>query len=176
MISKVMFGACAGFAALVAMALPLSQSAQAETPPVAAPAIHIDVPVKMKEAKIVFNMDHRAFAGDMPVGMKYMMLSSTRLPKVGTVVKIVGVFHGDAGYMLLNDQKYDAVRGVKTGNPYKGVLKALADHGVEIEECFVTMTAHHWTNSDLLPMVKVNSGAVARIVQLVQEGYVQIQP
>ena len=173
MISKMMFGACAGLAALVAVALPVSQSARAET---AAPAIHIDVPVKMKEAKMVFNMDHLAFAGDMPVGMKYMLLSSERLPKVGTTVKIVGVFHGAAGYMLLNDEKYNAVRGVKTGNPYKGIIKNLIDHGVEIEECFVTMTANHWTNSDLLPMVKVNSGAVGRIVQLVQEGYVQIQP
>jgi hypothetical protein len=33
-----------------------------------------------------------------------------------------------------------------------------------------------WTNADLLPGTKVNTGANFRIVELVQEGFVQIQP
>ena len=33
-----------------------------------------------------------------------------------------------------------------------------------------------WTNKDLLPVVKVNTGAVGRLIQLTQEGYAQIQP
>ena len=40
----------------------------------AADAIHIDIPVVLKEANVVFNMDHLAFAGDLPVGINYMHL------------------------------------------------------------------------------------------------------
>jgi intracellular sulfur oxidation DsrE/DsrF family protein len=47
---------------------------------------------------------------------------------------------------------------------------------VQIEECAVSMENHHWLNDDLLPGVKVHSGAIARLIQLVQEGYVQIHP
>jgi hypothetical protein len=38
------------------------------------------------------------------------------------------------------------------------------------------MLANHWRNADLLLGVKVDTGAIIRIVQLVQQGYVQIQP
>ncbi len=38
------------------------------------------------------------------------------------------------------------------------------------------MLDNHWGNADLLPGVKVDGGAIGRIVQLVQQGYVQIQP
>ena len=41
-------------------------------------AIHIDIPVKLEKANVVFNMDHLAFAGDMPVGIKYMHLLANR--------------------------------------------------------------------------------------------------
>ncbi len=34
----------------------------------AQPAIHVDIPITLKHANVVFNMDHLAFAGDMPVG------------------------------------------------------------------------------------------------------------
>jgi intracellular sulfur oxidation DsrE/DsrF family protein len=47
---------------------------------------------------------------------------------------------------------------------------------VQIEECAQTMKANQWRNEDLLPDVKVNAGANFRIVQLVQEGFVQLQP
>jgi len=40
----------------------------------------------------------------------------------------------------------------------------------------ISMKNHKWVNEDLLPGVKVSRGAVGRIIQLVQQGYVQIQP
>jgi intracellular sulfur oxidation DsrE/DsrF family protein len=52
----------------------------------------------------------------------------------------------------------------------------LLKQGVQIEECVVSMKNHAWDNEDLLPGVKVNAGAVGRLIQLIQEGYVQIQP
>lgn len=138
--------------------------------------IHIDVPVKLKQAKAVFNMDHIALAGNIPFGMKYMDLMSTRLKKKNVDLSIISVFHGRAGYMTLNDQAYNAAQHVTTGNPYKNMIKKLIDEGVQLEECAVTMKAKHWGNKDLLPGIKVNSGAIGRLVQLSQEGYTQIQP
>lgn len=138
--------------------------------------IRVDLPVTLKKAQVVFNLDHLAFAGDMPVGMKYMGLLAHRLKDLKAEGDIIGVFHGDAAYLTLNDAAYNAYRHVSTGNPYKGVLADLLKQGVHLEECAVSMKAHQWGNDDLLPGVKVNAGAVGRIIQLVQEGYVQIQP
>jgi uncharacterized protein len=78
--------------------------------------------------------------------------------------------------MLLDDDAYSRVRGWSRGNPYKDQIAALMAEGVQIEECAETMRDNHWRNADLLPGVKVDAGAILRIVQLVQQGYVQIQP
>ena len=34
--------------------------------------VKIDIPVYLKKGHVVFNMDHLAFSGDQPVGLKYM--------------------------------------------------------------------------------------------------------
>lgn len=146
--------------------------AMAETPE----PIRIDVPVVLKQTKVVFNMDHLAFGGDVPVGLNHMGLMAERFKTTGTQWSMVGVFHGDAGYMLLNDEAYNKVRKTKSGNPYKSRIEDLIKNGVQIEECAVTMRGNQWANRDLLPGVKVNTGADGRIVQLVQEGYVMLQP
>jgi intracellular sulfur oxidation DsrE/DsrF family protein len=67
-------------------------------------------------------------------------------------------------------------RSVTTGNPYKELIAELIKQGVQIEECAVSMNNHRWGNDDLLSEVKIHSGAVGRLIQLIQEGYVQIQP
>ena len=78
--------------------------------------------------------------------------------------------------MLLDDPAYNRVRNWERGNPYKKQIAALLRDGVEIEECGHTMAENRWGNSELLPGVRVNSGANFRIVQLAQEGFVQLQP
>jgi len=138
--------------------------------------IHVDILVVLKNANVIFNMDHLAFAGDLPVGINYMHLLANRFKELGTKGQIIGVFHGDAAYMTLNDKAYNAYRNVSTGNPYKGLIAELIKQGVQIEECAVSMKSHRWVNEDLLPGVKVNTGAVGRLIQLTQEGYVQLQP
>jgi len=95
---------------------------------------------------------------------------------MNTKGQIVGVFHGDAAYMTLNDKAYNGYCKVITGNPHKRLLAELLIQGVQIEECVVSMKNHAWGNEDLLPGVKVNAGAIGRLIQLIQEGYVQIQP
>lgn len=138
--------------------------------------IRIDVPVVLKQAKVVFNMDHAVFAGDTPIGLMQMGMMVDRFKQAGTEWAIAGIFHGAAGYMLLNDDAYNLARMTRTGNPYKAAIAHLLSEGVLIEECAVTMKANHWTNDNLLPGVKVNSGANLRIVALQQQGYVMLQP
>lgn len=41
-------------------------------------SIHIDIPVNLKKANVVFNMDHLAFAGDARAGIKYMHMLADR--------------------------------------------------------------------------------------------------
>jgi intracellular sulfur oxidation DsrE/DsrF family protein len=127
-------------------------------------------------AKVVFNLDHAVFQGDEPVGLDFLRLMVDRFHSQGTNAQIVAVFHGAAGYMLLDDAAYDRVRNWQHGNPYKDQIAALLRDGVQIEECAETMKVNHWRNEDLLPGAKVNTGANFRIVQLVQDGFVQLQP
>ncbi len=158
-------------AALSCQAARAASAAQAN-----ANGIEIDVPVVLKDAKVVFNLDHPAFEGDEPTGLNFMRLMLARFRADHASARIVAIFHGAIGYMLLDDDAYNRVRGSSHGNPYKDQIAALMAGGVEIEECGETMLANHWRNADLLPGAKVDTGAIIRIVQLVQQGYVQIQP
>lgn len=139
-------------------------------------AIHVDIPVKLTSAKVVFNIDQPLMSGDMPVGIGHMAMMAKRFKEDGTKGTIIGVFHSAAGYMLLNDAAYNRVRKIATGNPYKAMIAKLIADGVQIEECAVTMKNNGWGNADLLPDVKVNAGANLRIVELVQQGYVMLPP
>jgi len=138
--------------------------------------IEVDVPVKVEKADIVFNMHHLVFRGDMPVGIMYMQHLASRYRQQNIKGKIIGLFYGEVAYMTLNDSAYNQYRAVNSGNPYKKLIAGLLDQGVEIEECAVSMKGHNWSNEDLLPGVKVTTGAVLRLIQLAQQGYVQIQP
>jgi len=141
-----------------------------------APGIHVNVPVKIKHAKVVFNIDRRDFVGDTPVGLKYMEMLSRRFKSMGVNGKMIGLFQGEMAYLTLNDKSYDKARHVKSGNPYKHLIAKLMKNGIDIEECAVSMKGHHWTNADLLPGVRVTTGAVIRLIQLSQEGYTEIDP
>jgi intracellular sulfur oxidation DsrE/DsrF family protein len=154
----------------VMLTLPIASTAQT------APALKIDVPVVLKDAKVVFNMDHLVFEGATPTGLAYTKRISESFARDKTSWRIISVFHGPAGYMLLNDAAYDRVRKSAGGNPYKPLIAELQKTGVHFEECGETAHLNGWTNADLLPGVQVNSGATLRFIQLAQEGYVQIQP
>jgi hypothetical protein len=110
----------AGFLLAAVLSLTAAASFAAETS-----RIRVDVPVTLTRADVVFNQDHPAFASDMPVGIKYMKLMNKRLKESGMKGRIVGVFHGQAAYMTLNDRAYNANRHVSTGNPYKELIGEL---------------------------------------------------
>lgn len=144
-----------------------------------ADGIKVDIPVVMndlKDIKVVFNMDHPAFDGDKPVGMKYMLMLKNRMKEAKAPGRIIAIFHGGAAYMTLTDESYNKFRKITTGNPYKKLIEEMHASGIELEECMVSMGAHSWVNADLLPGVKVNGGAVGRLIQLGQEGYIAIEP
>ena len=157
--------------ACIALATPLASTAQT-----APAALKIDVPVVLKDARIILNMDHLAFADSTPVGLIWMKRIADHLTHERTPWQIVAIFHGPAGYMVLGDAAYDRARKSTAGNPYKPLIAELQKAGVRFEECGNTAHDMGWTNADFLPGVLVNTGANFRIVQLVQEGFVQLQP
>jgi uncharacterized protein len=138
--------------------------------------LHIEVPVPLKASKLVFNIDHPAFAADQPIGLAQMKLVMERYKAAQIPIQIVAVFHGAMGYMLLNDAAYNNGPKSWKGNPFKAQIEALQQEGVQFEICVNTAKRNGWVNADFLPGVKVDGGATLRIVQLVQDGYVQIHP
>ena len=138
--------------------------------------LQIDVPVAMKASKVAFSMDHPTFAGDQSIGLMYISLMLRNYAAAKVPVQIIAVYYGMAGYMLLNDEAYNKARKTTRGNPYKDEIAALQKQGVQFEECGQTARSNGWVNANLLPGVKVNTGANLRLVQLVQDGYVQLQP
>ncbi len=163
---------------LVAVLLSLAFIAPAiATDPATSPGgLKIDVPVELKPSKVVFNMDHLAFAADQSIGLNYMKLMIQNYRNANTPLEVIAVFHGALGYLLLNDDAYNKVRKSEKGNPYKDAIAALQKDGVQFEECGQTARVNGWVNKDLLPGVKVNTGANLRLVQLGQDGYIQIHP
>ena len=166
-----------GLGALVGMAFGVLVCAPMFAPPPAqGQQLRIDVPVVLKEAKVVLNLDHQAFEGDEPRGLRVLNDMVASFKRNQTKARIVAIFHGESGYMMLGDAAYDRFRNGRGGNPYKQQIAALMREGVEIEECGHTMAVRGWSNAELLADVKVNTGASLRIVQLVQEGFAQLQP
>lgn len=161
----------AGLAMLGAGALPVcgADGTQSE-------AIRIDIPVELREARVVFNLDHVAFDGDQPVGLQFIEVMVERFRSGPTKWQVVAIFHGPNGYMALADQTYDRVRHWTRGNPYKDQIAALQAAGVQVEMCAETMRLNGWGNAELLPGIKVNTGANFRLVDLVQKGFVEIHP
>lgn len=136
--------------------------------------LHIDVPVKLTEVKTVFSVGALAFEGDLPAAVFHMQLIEGDIADWKAAGQVVAVFHTNAGHVTLHDQAYNADRNVVTGNPYKELLGGLMKRGVQVELCGATAKAHRWGNIDLLPGVKVNTDAMARTTQLVQQGFVKI--
>jgi intracellular sulfur oxidation DsrE/DsrF family protein len=143
-------------------------------------ALHIDIPVKLEKANVVFDIGHLVLNGDMPFFLGDMDLLATDLSNWNVKGEIIAVFHGDAAYLVLNDASYDANRRVQTGhpiqtgNPYGKLIDGLMKQGVQIELCGATAAANHWTNKDLIPGVKVNTNAMVRVTELEQKGFTLI--
>lgn len=133
--------------------------------------LHIDIPTTLEKADVVIDFGHAVFRGDMPFALGDIDLLAADTHGWHSKGNVVVVFHGDAAYLILNDNSYDADRHVTTGNPYKSLLNGIMAKGVQLELCGATAKGNHWANADLLPGVKVNVNAMVRVTQLEQEGY-----
>ena len=136
--------------------------------------LRIDIPVRLTELRVAFSIAALAFEGDLPASIFNLQLITHDIADWQAKAQVIAVFHTNAGHVTLRDEAYNAERMVATGNPYKHLLAELMKRGVEVELCGATATAHKWGNADLLPGIKVNTDAMARMSQLVQEGFVQI--
>ena len=137
--------------------------------------LHIDIPTKLEKANVVIDFGHAVFAAPHePFALGDISLLDTDVQDWNAKGQIVVIFHGDAAYIVLNDESYNVKRNITTGNPYKKVLNGLMEKGVQLELCGATAKANHWGNANLLPGVKVNVNAMVRVTQLEQEGYTLI--
>jgi intracellular sulfur oxidation DsrE/DsrF family protein len=163
---------------LVALAISICIGLAAFAPEIAAAqteeALHIDIPTKLLKANVVIDFGHAVYLGDTLFALGDINLLATDVRDWKATGQIVVVFHGDAAYLILNDESYDANRHVTTGNPYKKVLNDIMAKGVQLELCGATAKGNHWGNANLLPGVKVNVNAMVRVTQLEQEGYTMI--
>jgi intracellular sulfur oxidation DsrE/DsrF family protein len=136
--------------------------------------LQIDIPVKLRELKMVFSIGVLQFEGDLPASMFHMQLIEDDIADWDARSDVVAVFHTNAGHVTLHDSAYNADRGITTGNPYKDLVANLIKRGVKVELCGATAKVHNWGNADLLPDIQVNTDAMARTGQLVQQGFVKI--
>jgi intracellular sulfur oxidation DsrE/DsrF family protein len=136
--------------------------------------LHIDIPVKLAEVKVAFSVAALAFEGDLPASLFHLHLIVNDISNWTAKSQVVAVFHTNAGHVTLHDQAYNADRNIATGNPYRLLVTDLMERGVQVELCGATAKAHGWGNADLIPRIKINTDAMARTIQLVQEGFVKI--
>jgi intracellular sulfur oxidation DsrE/DsrF family protein len=140
----------------------------------AADPLHIDIPTTLEKTNVVVDFGHAVFNGDMPFALGDVNLLVHDAHAWNASGNIVVIFHGDAAYMVLNDESYNANRHATGGNPYKKALDSLMAQGVQLELCGATAKGNHWGNADLLPGIKVNVNAMVRVTQLEQGGYTLI--
>ena len=136
--------------------------------------LHIDIPVKLKDVKTVYSIGALTFEGDLPASIFHLQLITNDIADSKAESEVIAVFHTNAGHVMLHDSAYNADRNIATGNPYKNLVADLIKRGVRVELCGATARAHHWGNTDLLPGIKVNTDAMARTTELVQQGFVKI--
>ena len=136
--------------------------------------IYIDIPVKSADVKVVFSIASLSFEGDLPASIFHLNLMVGDVADWNASSQVIAVFHTNAGHVTLHDTAYNVDRNVATGNPYKDLIADLLKRGVQIELCGATAKVHNWGNVDLLPGIQINTDAMARTTQLVQEGFVKI--
>ena len=136
--------------------------------------LHIDIPVKLTEVKVAFSIASKSFEGDLPACLFHLQLIVNNISDWKAKSQVVAVFHTNAGHVTLHDQAYNPDRNIATGNPYKKVVTNLMERGVQVELCGATAKVHGWGNADIIPGIKINTDAMARTIQLVQEGFVKI--
>jgi intracellular sulfur oxidation DsrE/DsrF family protein len=136
--------------------------------------LHIDIPVTLKDVKTIYSIGALEFEGDLPASIFHLQLITDDIADANARSEVIAVFHTNAGHATLHDGAYNVERNIATGNPYKALVADLMKRGVRVELCGATAKVHGWGNADLLPDIKVNTDAMSRTTELVQQGFVKI--
>ena len=136
--------------------------------------LRIDIPVTLGKVRNVFSIASLSFEGDLPAALFHIGLLMDDIARWNAEFEVVAVFHTNAGHVTLHDQSYDSDRNIQTGNPYRTLVTDLMARGVQVELCGATAQAHGWTNADVIPGIRVNTDAMARTTELVQQGFTKI--
>jgi intracellular sulfur oxidation DsrE/DsrF family protein len=161
-------------ALVISMCINFSALAQDSAGAKADEALHIDIPTTLGKANVVIDFGHAVYLGDTLFALGDIDLLATDVRDWNAKGQIIVIFHGDAAYLILNDETYNANRHVTTGNPHKKILNAIMEKGVQLELCGATAKGNHWGNANLLPGIKLNVNAMVRLTQLEQEGFTMI--
>lgn len=95
---------------------------------------------------------------------------------LGQDFKLNIVAHFQGGQFLLNDDAYNKLKGVTTGNPSLATVQSLLAQGVHIYLCQNTMRASGWVTSDLIPGVEEVPGGVVALADFSLRGWAVITP
>jgi len=135
-------------------------------------------PVVRKNVRVAYQIKTDRRKGDVAAGLHYLAKLARVYEELGIAAserRIVGVFHGDAGYFLLKDPVYRKAANSAGPNPNKRIVRKLLEAGVRLELCKSTMRQHGWTGEDVLPGVKIVVGAYPRIIDLQLRDYAYIR-
>ena len=92
----------------------------------------------------------------------------------GGTSEVVAIFHTDAGHLTLHDRAYNAARHIGSGKSLQGADGGPDEPGRAGRAVRRDRENASLGNADLLAGIKVNTDAGARMIQLVQQGFVKI--
>ena len=130
--------------------------------------IIINIPVTHDKLFLAFSMDQNL--NIFPPILKWTEHIIELTNKWGTNPReIIVIIHGPSCPVALNNENYKKIFNIDS--PYKSLVKKLMKDNVKFEICGYSMAINNWNNNMLIENVKVNTGAIMRIVQLENEGF-----
>lgn len=108
-------------------------------------ALHIAIPVRMDNVKIVFSVASLSFEGDLPAALFHVGLIVDDVEDRKVKSEVVVVFHTNAGHVTLRNETYNKDRYISVGNLYWKLVTDLMEKGVLVELCGATAKARGWS-------------------------------
>jgi intracellular sulfur oxidation DsrE/DsrF family protein len=153
------------------------------TPPLFAleegPPAPIEIPLHQKEnIKVVYQINTAEIKHGVNKGLHYVSYIIDHYKRMGVPaknIKLIAVLYGDASTSLLRERAYKKHGGRGESNPNKALIEELNAQGVQIELCGESARLRNISRKEILPAVKVNVGAYARVIDLQHQGYAYIK-
>jgi intracellular sulfur oxidation DsrE/DsrF family protein len=141
------------------------------------PIIAVDTPAGAPNKAQSYTMIYDLVAGEKKDGVNFGLWKMARMINLlhqGKVsqkkIKMVGVIHGKATDIMLNDTAY-RVKHQKP-NPNKDLIERLANYGVQFYFCKQGATKRGYTNAMALPQIHPAVSAMTVIANYQLKGYV----